>query len=77
LKKITDYYSYILLEGAALNDNSDSKELSRYVEGIIAVFSADSTINESDKESIRFLLNTKEKFIGSVLNKVENENIDL
>ena len=77
LKKITDYYSYILLEGAALNDNSDSKELSRYVEGIIAVFSADSTINESDKESIRFLLNTNGKFIGSVLNKVENENIDL
>jgi polysaccharide biosynthesis transport protein len=77
LKKITDYYSYILLEGAALNDNSDSKELSRYVDGIIAVFSADSTINESDRESIRFLLTTKEKFIGSVLNKVENENIDL
>ena len=77
LKKITDYYSYILLEGPALNDNSDSKELSRYVEGIITVFSADSTINESDRESMRFLLSTKEKFIGSVLNKVEKENIDL
>jgi len=74
---LTAYYDYILLEGAALNEHSDSKELSKYAEGIIAVFSADTTINQLDKESIQFLNGSGDQFLGSLLNKVEEESIDI
>jgi succinoglycan biosynthesis transport protein ExoP len=78
LSTLAQQYDYVLLEGASLNDNSDSKELSRYVDGILAVFSADSVINHQDKESINFLtIDEKGKFIGSILNKVEKDNIDI
>jgi polysaccharide biosynthesis transport protein len=77
LKTLTIYYDYIFLEGAALNNYSDSRELSKYVDGIIAVFAADSGINEMDKESIQFLSSKGDQFIGCVLNKVEIESIDI
>jgi Mrp family chromosome partitioning ATPase len=70
-------YDYILLEGASLNDNSDARELSRYAQGIVAVFSADSMINQSDRESIQFLMHENQRFIGCILNKVESDNIDI
>jgi Mrp family chromosome partitioning ATPase len=77
LNVLGQHYDYILLEGAALNDNSDTKELSRYADGILAIFATDSVINQLDKESIHFLLNEKQKFIGGILNKVDKENIDI
>ncbi len=77
LNALTDYYDYILIEGASLNDHSDSKELSKYADGIVAVFSADSSINQLDKESIQFLSGSGDQFLGSLLNKVENESIDI
>lgn len=70
-------YDYILLEGADLTLHADSKELSRYADGIIAVFSAGTTLREADKESIKFLKGTHEKLLGAVLNKVDKDNIDL
>jgi polysaccharide biosynthesis transport protein len=76
MKTLTTNYDYILLEGAALNDHADAKELSRYVEGIVAVFAADSVITQVDQESVQFLSGFGDKFIGSVLNKVEKENIE-
>jgi polysaccharide biosynthesis transport protein len=77
LKTLTIYYDYVFLEGAALNNYSDSRELSKYVDGIIAVFAADSGINEMDKESIQFLTSKGDQFIGCILNKVEVESIDI
>jgi Mrp family chromosome partitioning ATPase len=70
-------YDYILLEGADLTLHADSKELSKYADGIIAVFSANTTLKEADKESIKFLKGTHEKLLGAVLNKVDKDNIDL
>ena len=70
-------YDYIFLEGAALNVYSDSRELSEYAEGIIAIFSSNSTIKQSDKESISFLSNLTDKNVGAVLNNVEIENLKL
>jgi len=46
------------------------------VDGIIAVFAADSTVMQIDKENIQFLSEFGDKFIGGVLNKVEKENIE-
>jgi len=76
LKLLMGNYDHILLEGASLNDHSDSKELTRYADGVLAVFSADTVINQLDKESIEFLSQLGPKFMGCVLNKVEMENID-
>lgn len=76
LEFLSGHYDYIFLEGASLNDHSDTKELSRYAQGIICVFASDSVFNQMDKESIQFLNNVKEQFIGCVLNKVEDDNIN-
>jgi polysaccharide biosynthesis transport protein len=77
LNKIVQHYDFILIEGAALNDHADSRELAEYAEGIVAVFSAKNSIHESDKEAIQFLNTAGNKFIGVVLNMVDEDNFDL
>ena len=77
LKKISDNYDFIFIEGAALNTHADSKELAKYADGIVAVFSARSVLRQTDKDSIDYLNSTGDKFAGSVLNYIEDENIDL
>jgi len=70
-------YDYIFLEGPSLNDYSDSKELVKYVEKVIPVFSADSSIGQLDKESIEYLRSLDGKLAGAILNKVELKNLEL
>jgi Mrp family chromosome partitioning ATPase/uncharacterized protein involved in exopolysaccharide biosynthesis len=77
LPEISQQYDYILMEGPSLNDHADTKELLKYSEGVIAVFSAKSVIRQTDKDSIRFLKNQQEKLVGAVLNEVEEDNIDM
>jgi succinoglycan biosynthesis transport protein ExoP len=77
LEKLKQHYDYILIEGAALNTNADSKELTDYVEGVVLVFSAKNTLGEIDRESIAFLKDHRGKFIGAVLNNVDEQNLDL
>jgi Uncharacterized protein involved in exopolysaccharide biosynthesis len=69
-------YDFIFMEGAPLNDFTDTKELIRYVEGVIAIFAADISLTATDRESIAFLKQNKEKFLGAVLNKVEARNLN-
>jgi succinoglycan biosynthesis transport protein ExoP len=75
--KLKQHYDYILLEGAALNMHADSKELTDFVEGVVLVFSAKNSLSEIDRESIAFLKIHKNKFIGAVLNNVDEQNLDL
>jgi polysaccharide biosynthesis transport protein len=77
LSFVSEHYDYIFIEGAALNNHADSKELSKYVDGIVSVFSSKSVIRQTDKESIQFLKRTGDKYVGAVLNGVETENMDL
>ena len=77
LKSIAADYDFVFIEGAALNTHADSKELSKYTEGIISVFSARSTLRPTDKESIEYLKSTGNKFSGAVFNQVEPENMDM
>lgn len=77
LKQLTGDFDYIFLEGPPLNDFSDSKELSLYVEGVIAVFSSNDMIRQIDKESIQFFKELDNKFIGAVLNMVDLRNINI
>jgi Mrp family chromosome partitioning ATPase len=76
LQKLTQVYDYIFLEGPPLNDFSDSKELTQYVDGVIAVFSARHIIKQIDKESMGFFKNLNGKFCGSILNMVQLENLN-
>ena len=76
LHTLTSEFDYIFLEGPPLNDFSDSKELIQYVDSVVAVFSATHIIKQIDKESIKFLKELNGKFCGSVLNKVDLENVN-
>jgi Mrp family chromosome partitioning ATPase len=77
LNKLKENYDFILIEGAALNSHADSKELTQFVEGVVLVFSAKNTLGEIDRESIAFLRNHRSKFMGAVLNNVDEQNLDL
>ncbi|MBL6448914.1 hypothetical protein JMN32_21560 [Fulvivirga sp. 29W222] len=77
IKTFQQNYDYILMEGAALNDFPDTKELVEYVDIVLPVFSAESTIKQQDKESISYLKSLNGRLMGAVLNKVENENLKI
>ncbi|MFW5700290.1 MAG: exopolysaccharide transport family protein [Cyclobacteriaceae bacterium] len=70
-------YDYIFLEGAALNEYSDTKELVKFVDKVIPVFSADTIIKQKDRESIEFLNSLNGKLTGAILNKVELKNLEM
>ncbi|MDX1629260.1 MAG: Wzz/FepE/Etk N-terminal domain-containing protein [Fulvivirga sp.] len=75
LRSISGKYDYILMEGAAMNDYSDTKELIAYADKVIPVFSADETIGQIDRDAIKFLKSLNGKLVGAVLNKVKSENV--
>ncbi len=77
LSELTKEYDYIFLEGAPLNDFTDTKELIHYSDGIIAVFSSEASLSPADKESIKFFKQKEEKFVGAILNKVQSDNLDM
>lgn len=77
IEKVAERYDYVFIEGASLNEHADSKELARYAQAIIAVFDAKSVLKQTDKDSIEYLKSTDGKFIGTVLNNVEPDNMEL
>jgi succinoglycan biosynthesis transport protein ExoP len=76
LQELTAEYDYIFLEGPPLNDFSDSKELAQYVDGVIAIFSANHIIKQIDKQSMTFINELDGKFVGAVLNMVDLKNVN-
>lgn len=70
-------YDYIFMEAAPLNGFTDTKELTQFADGVIAIFSATSEIGPGDKESIKFLHELNGKFIGAILNKVAKLDMSL
>ncbi|TAE59691.1 MAG: hypothetical protein EAZ89_02285 [Bacteroidetes bacterium] len=70
-------YDYILIEGPELNQYADSRELERYVERVLPIFSSMDSISETDRESIAWLKSLGDKLCGSVLNQVDIRNLDL
>lgn len=77
LPQLKEYYDFILLEGAPLNDYTDSKELVNYVEGVIAIFNSRISMKQNDKESVQFLVDLGDKFQGAVLNNVQEDYLEL
>lgn len=74
---LVDSFDYILMEGAALNDFSDTKELVQYADKVYAVFSAESSIKQLDKESISYFRSLGKKFGGAVLNRINTKDLKL
>jgi succinoglycan biosynthesis transport protein ExoP len=77
MENLKKHYDFIFIEGAALNSHADSKELTDFAEGLVVVFSARHSLSETDRESIAFLKHNRSKFIGAVLNHVDEQNLDL
>ncbi len=74
---LSDSFDYVLMEGASLNDYSDTKELVKYADKVIAVFSAESSIRQFDRESIQYFKSLGKKFGGCVLNRVDTKDLKL
>jgi len=75
--ELSQSYDYIFMEGASLNTYADTRELTEYVDKVITVFSAETSINEKDKNSIEFLKRLSgKKMMGAILNKLEVENLN-
>lgn len=77
LPQLKQHYDFILMEGAPLNDYTDSKELEKYAEGVIAVFNSRATLKQNDKDSIQFLQSLDDKFLGAVLNNINVDFLEL
>jgi polysaccharide biosynthesis transport protein len=78
LNELSLQYDYIFLEGPAINDYSDTMELAAYVDKIIPVFSAKSSIKQRDRDSISLLKKKLNSKLGNaILNKVGLENLDV
>jgi len=69
-------FDYIIMEGAALNDFSDSQELAIYAESVFTIFSANSTVTHADDKSIKFIAALGDRNKGTILNNVQKENIN-
>lgn len=70
-------YDYILMEGPAINEYSDTKELIQFADGVLAVFSAKNTLVQKDRDSIKYLKSLNGMFMGAVLNFVNEADVKL
>lgn len=77
LELLKKHYDFILMEGAPLNDYTDSKELVAYVDGVVSIFSSKVALTQKDRDSIEFLQSLNGKFVGAVLNNVQDEFLEL
>lgn len=76
INKFEEEYDFILIEGAALNNYADTKELINFSESIITIFSAQASFKQIDKEGLKFISDLKSQNNIVILNKVLTENID-
>lgn len=76
IMEISGNFDLIFLEGDNLNTNSGAKELTFTADKVTAIFSADKVIEQADRNSIDYLKELKDKYIGSILNRVELENLE-
>ena len=70
LDKLKENFDYIFLEGAALNEFSDAKELVPYSESIITILSAKSEYKQQDKDSVNYLKGLNSKRGPVILNNI-------
>src|SRR5688572_3430526 len=71
IQNLSERYDCVIMEGPALNDYSDSKELIDFADKVIPVFSAGASFSHRDRESIKYFKSINGKLMGTVLNKVQ------
>ncbi len=76
INQLKEQFDYIFIESSALNKYSDSKELMKYSDKIITIFSAEQIYSQTDKGSLNYIRDQKDKSLGAVLNKVFTENMN-
>lgn len=76
LAKAKETYDIVLIESSSLSNSSSPKEIEKFVDGVLPIYAATSTIKEPDKETLSYLSTLGPKVIGIVLNKVRKENMD-
>ncbi len=76
LEELGELYDIILMEGAGLALYSDSKELIRFCDTAVSVFSAKTSLDSRDRDAIRFLREHKDKHLGAVLNGVKPGDLE-
>lgn len=76
LEELSGAYDYVLLEAPALNKYADARELSAFSDKVIAVFSANSAVQQADRDSIEYLENLGPMYLGSILNQVDLKNMN-
>lgn len=76
LEDLEQHYDYVFMEGPALNNYSDTRELVDYVDKVIVVFEASTVMNRPDEESLRYLESLEGQFMGAVLNKVSSKHLE-
>jgi uncharacterized protein involved in exopolysaccharide biosynthesis/Mrp family chromosome partitioning ATPase len=77
LNRMRKKFDYIFIESSSLNNRSDSFELFQFADQVISIFSAKSTITQSDHKSIESIQNLNGQNFGAILNQVELENMNL
>lgn len=77
LDNLKNKYDYVLIEGPAVNDFSDSMELVNFVDKVLLVFSSGAIIKQTDRTSMSTLQNLNGKLIGAVLNKIEFKDLEV
>lgn len=76
LEELIDLYDVIFIEGAALSQFSDTKELRQYADKVVSVFASSASLDSKDKEAIAFLKSIGEEHLGAILNGVDAKSID-
>ena len=71
IQDLSGRYDCVIMEGPALNDYSDTKELIDFADKVIPVFSATGSLGHRDRESIKYLKSINGRLMGTVLNKVK------
>ena len=75
LNTLKKKYDFIFLEGSALNSYSDSKELLKYVDNVVCVFSVQDEFTAVDKISLQFLMQHKDVNILKILNRIRPDDV--
>lgn len=70
LLELRDTYDMVIIEASALDTMNQSKEWIVVGSRVLAIFEANTGINQHKKDEIEYLRSLDDKFIGWVLNKV-------
>ncbi len=76
LEELIDLYDVVFMEGAALAQYADTKELKQYADKVICVFASNASLDNKDKEAIAYLRSLGDDYLGSILNGVDVNSID-